>query len=233
MFEKLPKKQENNMKKIVLTFDDACKSHLEIAVPILKKYGFNATFFISLPQVWFDDCPQGFLSHDEIAELHKLGFELGNHTMNHHSLQLLSDDEMRRELSLMNDFLAKRGAAKPVSFAYPGGPYAANAAAIIPEFGLKYARTTEHALWDKNTDLMRIPCFSICDKQEENFRKALDFPEQNENSGAVILYHGVPDIAHAHCSTKLELFEAHMKYLYDNKYQVVSMADFGEMLEKN
>ena len=55
----------------------------------------------------------------------------------------------------------------------------------------------------------------------KNFRKALDFPEQNENSGAVILYHGVPDIAHAHCSTKIELFEAHMKYLYDNGFEII------------
>ena len=30
------------MKTIVLTFDDASKSHLEVAVPVLKKYGFNA-----------------------------------------------------------------------------------------------------------------------------------------------------------------------------------------------
>ena len=31
------------MKTIVLTFDDACRSHLEIVVPILEKYGFGAT----------------------------------------------------------------------------------------------------------------------------------------------------------------------------------------------
>lgn len=218
------------MKTIVLTFDDCCRSHLENAAPLLKKYGFNATFFISLPQVWLDECPEGYLSHAQIAELHKMSFELGNHTMNHHSFLNLEDDEIRTELAKMNDLLKKIGAENIVSFAYPGGPYAPRGAKIIPEFGLKYARTTEHGLWTIDTDLMRIPCFSICNKQEKNFQKALDMLNENENGAAVILYHGVPDLAHEHCNTDFELFEKHMKYLYDNDFNVVSMADYGKTL---
>ena len=220
------------MKTIVLTFDDACKSHLEVAAPLLKKYGFNATFFISLPEVWLDACPEGFLTNNEITELYKLGFELGNHTTHHHSLNTLSDDECRYEIASMNEFFKKIGAPTPVSFAYPGGPYSPNGAKIIPEYSLKYARTTEHALWTKDTDPMRVPCFSICNKQVENFQKAIDMlaENKNENAAAVILYHGVPDIAHEHCTTDIELFERHMKYLYDNGYKVISMAEYGKSL---
>lgn len=32
---------------VVLTFDDSVKSHYTVARPILKEYGFNATFFIT------------------------------------------------------------------------------------------------------------------------------------------------------------------------------------------
>ena len=32
---------------VVLTFDDASKSHYTIARPLLKKYGFGATFFVT------------------------------------------------------------------------------------------------------------------------------------------------------------------------------------------
>ena len=32
---------------VVLTFDDASRSHFTIARPILKQYGFGATFFIT------------------------------------------------------------------------------------------------------------------------------------------------------------------------------------------
>ena len=219
------------MKTIVLTFDDASKSHLEVAVPVLKKYGFNATFFISLPEVWLNECPAGYLSHDEIAELYKMGFELGNHTMHHHVLTALDDDGIRREISMCNDFFRKIGAPEAVSFAYPGGPYAPNGAKIIPESGLKYARTTEHALWTCETDPMRIPCYSVCNKQLANFSEGLELLGDRDDAALVLLYHGVPDIAHAHCSTDAEIFAEHMKYLYDNGYKVISMREYGEMLK--
>jgi peptidoglycan/xylan/chitin deacetylase (PgdA/CDA1 family) len=32
---------------VVLTFDDAVKSHFTVARPVLKRYGFGATFFIT------------------------------------------------------------------------------------------------------------------------------------------------------------------------------------------
>ena len=32
---------------VVLTFDDSVKSHFTVARPVLKRYGFGATFFIT------------------------------------------------------------------------------------------------------------------------------------------------------------------------------------------
>jgi peptidoglycan/xylan/chitin deacetylase (PgdA/CDA1 family) len=31
---------------IVLTFDDACESHFRFVAPLLKQYGFGATFYV-------------------------------------------------------------------------------------------------------------------------------------------------------------------------------------------
>ena len=216
-------------KKVILTFDDACKSHLHTVVPILKHYGFGATFFISIPPRWYQEFPEEFLSGEEIAQIYRHGFEIGNHTMNHPGLQEKSDDQCREELSLLNNFLHQHGIPQPVSFAYPGGPYAANAAAILPEFGLRFARTTEHALWELDkTDPLRIPCFAITDKDADYFYRAMKLLENSgENSAAVILYHGVPDTAHPWCSTSFELFEKQMKFLRDGEYSVMSMAQFG------
>lgn len=217
------------MKNIVLTFDDACKNHLYQAAPLLKKYGFNATFFISRPQNWLSENPDDFMSGEEIAELAEMCYDIGNHTINHPNMQKLSADDCRKEIKNLNDFFASFNITSPVSFAYPGGPYAENAAKILPEFGLKCARTTEHALWNlKTTDPMRVPCFAICDKDKNNFDKALQLLEENpaSDTAAVILYHGVPDIAHPWCSTEFELFAEHMKFLHDNKYNVISMKDF-------
>ena len=219
------------MKTVVLTFDDACRSHLEIAVPILKKYGFGATFFISQPECWFET-PGAHLSKNEIGEFFKEGFELGNHTMNHPDLRLLNEDECRSEVLQMNNIITNAGAPSPVSFAYPGGPYAENTAKFLPDYGIRYARTTERKLWTKDTDPLRIPCFSVCNKQVNCFQDGLNLLGSDEESALVLLYHGVPDVAHAHCTTDPELFAEHMKYLYDNGFRVLSMGDYGASLSE-
>ena len=43
----LPAQQAVPDKLVVLTFDDSSRSHYDVARPILKKYGFSATFFIT------------------------------------------------------------------------------------------------------------------------------------------------------------------------------------------
>ena len=67
-------------KTVVLTFDDAVKSHLTVVAPILAEYGFGATFFVT--HRWMDD-PTRFMTWDNIAQLHRMGFEIGNHSWTH------------------------------------------------------------------------------------------------------------------------------------------------------
>ena len=219
-------------KTIVLTFDDACVSHLRLVMPFLKELGFGATFFISRPAVWFENFPGAFLEGKEIAEICQSGFEIGNHTFNHPDLRGKSADEVLQELRAIDSFLAEYGIPKPVSFAYPGGPYAANAAPVLREYGLCYARTTEHGIWDKNTDLMRIPCYAVCDKDLHFFNDAVAAAENVPEAAAVILYHGVPDEPHPWCSTTIDSFKKQMMYLKENGFRVVSMAEFGKILNQ-
>src|SRR6478609_724017 len=72
-------------KLVVLTFDDASKSHFTVARPLLQKYKFGATFFIT--EGWdFATNKKDYLSWDEIKQLHDDGFEIGNHTRDHMSV---------------------------------------------------------------------------------------------------------------------------------------------------
>src|SRR5947207_7594546 len=69
-------------KLVVLTFDDASRSHYTIARPLLLKHHFGATFFIT--EGWdFATNKTDYMSWDQIAQLHKDGFEIGNHTRDH------------------------------------------------------------------------------------------------------------------------------------------------------
>ena len=64
-------------KLVVLTFDDAARSHYEVARPLLKAKGFGATFFIS--EGWdFATNKKDYMTWQQIRALHDDGFEIGN-----------------------------------------------------------------------------------------------------------------------------------------------------------
>ena len=67
---------------MVLTFDDSKASHYTVVRPLLKKYGFGATFFIT-EGFTFRTNKEDYLTWEQIAELHRDGFEIGNHTRDH------------------------------------------------------------------------------------------------------------------------------------------------------
>src|SRR6185312_6468868 len=69
-------------KLVVLTFDDSAKSHYTVARPLLLKYKFGATFFIT-EGFDFPTNKKDYMTWEEIAQLHKDGFEIGNHTRDH------------------------------------------------------------------------------------------------------------------------------------------------------
>src|SRR5713101_2858754 len=62
-------------KVVVLTFDDSVASHYTVVRPILKRYGFGATFFIS-EGFGFLTNKQDYMTWAQIAELHRDGFEI-------------------------------------------------------------------------------------------------------------------------------------------------------------
>src|SRR5882672_9828949 len=65
---------------VVLTLDDAVKSHHTFAAPLLKELGFGATFFITHS---FMADTANFMTWREVGELHRMGFEIGNHSWTH------------------------------------------------------------------------------------------------------------------------------------------------------
>src|SRR5262245_31163481 len=69
-------------KLVVLTFDDSVASHHSVVRPILKRFGFGATFFIT-EGFSFRTNKQDYMTWAQIRELHEDGFEIGNHTRDH------------------------------------------------------------------------------------------------------------------------------------------------------
>src|SRR5436190_10578775 len=84
-------------KLVVLTFDDAVKSHHAVVRPILKKYGFGATFFVT-EGFDFPTNKTDYMTWEEIAELHADGFEIGNHTRDHLGVKASNVDQLPEQV---------------------------------------------------------------------------------------------------------------------------------------
>ena len=108
-------------KLVVLTFDDAVKSHRTFVAPFLKELGFGATFFVT--HCWMEDA-EYFMSWRDIGELHEMGFEIGNHSWTHADFSVPRNAaRLAGELALVENELKKVNVPKPVSFAYSGNSF--------------------------------------------------------------------------------------------------------------
>lgn len=89
-----PKVTTNNVKAIILTFDDGDITNYKYAYPILKDKGFTAYFFIIVSKVGAG----GYMNWEQIRELRDSGMIIGSHGMTHRILTELSDKEIDYEL---------------------------------------------------------------------------------------------------------------------------------------
>lgn len=82
--------------EIMITFDDGLIGNYEHAFPILRKYGFTATIFLTVDWV---AATEQFLTWDHLGEMSQNGIMIQSHTLTHPALGSLSEDKLRFELS--------------------------------------------------------------------------------------------------------------------------------------
>jgi peptidoglycan/xylan/chitin deacetylase (PgdA/CDA1 family) len=90
LFDFLEFKSQIPKKSVVITIDDGWRSAYDIALPILKEYGYPATFFV------YTDLIVGShktLSWELVKELAKNGIDVQGHTKTHRDLTLVDKKE--------------------------------------------------------------------------------------------------------------------------------------------
>jgi peptidoglycan/xylan/chitin deacetylase (PgdA/CDA1 family) len=208
-------------KIVVLTFDDASQSHYSYVAPLLKKYGFGATFYVCEYPPDFSDTVN-YMSWYDIKQLSDMGFEIGNHTWHHSRVDHLSNDSLKSELLFIERKCDTMKIPKPTSMAYPGYVADATKIPVINKLGYTTARVAGNRAYDPVYDgPYYIPSFILDIHNEQEIIDA--FAKAKEGHIVIITVHGVPDLAHDALSTSPAVFESCMKYLYDNHYTVVSM----------
>jgi peptidoglycan/xylan/chitin deacetylase (PgdA/CDA1 family) len=104
---------------VCLTFDDGCETDLIAAAPILREFGFNATFYLT---AGFLGTP-GYLDANQVRQLDAQGFQIGCHSMTHPYLSDLPEGELKREI-VDAKLQIERLVGHPIEhFSCPGGRY--------------------------------------------------------------------------------------------------------------
>jgi peptidoglycan/xylan/chitin deacetylase (PgdA/CDA1 family) len=124
---------------MAITFDDGYDNHVTEALPILRRHGFPATFYIITGMIG----KAGYATWDQLRELRDSGMEIGAHTINHAALTALPSTEARTEIVGSKATLESRLGITITSFSYPSGEYNEVVAALVREAGYTNAVTTK------------------------------------------------------------------------------------------
>ena len=231
-------------KLVVLTFDDAVKSHRTFVAPLLKELGFGATFFVT--HKWMDD-HTNFMTWEEIAEIHQMGFEIGNHSWTHADFSMPKHAaRLAAELFLVDRALdqTKPKVPRPASFAYCGNTFGPEAVQRLTELGYKFARRGQQpeaangrleigAAYDpKRHHPLLIPTTGDANTNWtlEHFKSVV---ARATNGQIVVLqFHGVPDVAHPWVHTPPERFREYMAYLKTNEFRCIPVRDLEAYVDR-
>jgi peptidoglycan/xylan/chitin deacetylase (PgdA/CDA1 family) len=138
------------MKLITTSWDDGYIGDMRIA-ELLDKYNLQGTFYIPATN---DE--HKVMSENDIVALSKK-FEIGGHTMNHTTINKVSNELFSTEILGCYEWLTNLTGKQPVSFCFPRGVY--NRAAIDYTFnsGFKIIRSTELLNPSLNEDSLLTP----------------------------------------------------------------------------
>lgn len=227
--------EPSNERCVILTFDDAVKSHVKFVAPFLKDLGFRATFFVS--HFWMPDTAH-FMTWEDIAEIHRMGFEIGNHTWTHAVFaEPRNAARLDGELALVDYELSRVGVPKPVSFAWPGNWFGPEALAVLEKREFRFARrglspeqpygklNVGAAYEPKRHDRLFIPTTGDAypDWTFEHFTKVI--AEARPGRYVVLQFHGVPDEAHHWVHTPPEMFRRYMEHLAKEGFRTMALRD--------
>jgi peptidoglycan/xylan/chitin deacetylase (PgdA/CDA1 family) len=214
---------------IVLTYDDAINSQLDIAIPQLDSAHLTATFFLT-----------GSINNQNVPKWRTAsakGYELANHTLYHpclstaYKMNPASYSEnytvysILREIGMMNNFLFALDSKTTRTYAYPCTETTVGGASYVDSLRksglIKYARIggNENAVITdfKHLDPLLVPAWGV--PGNNTGAELIAFVKKVQQSGGmgVFMFHGVGgDYITTPAAAHKELLE----YLQKNKDEI-------------
>lgn len=162
----LPGQAELPLRPVVLTFDDGFADFHQTALPLLARYGFTATVFVTTG--WIADAgpalrprPARMLSWQQVLEVSAAGVEIGAHSHTHRELDQLRDGQLARELRDSKSQLEDRlGGAVP-ALAYPFGYSSSRVRQAARAAGYAHACVVSNMTASPGSDPFMLPRLTV------------------------------------------------------------------------
>lgn len=136
---------------ILLTFDDGYLDNYSAAWPILRQYGYTATFFIITNSVG-----PGMMNWDQLNDLTSQRNSIGGHTVHHYDLTTLSTKQQKDELFLSKKELENHLGISVQALCFPSGRYNKTTLELMPTLGYRLGFTTKTGKVHLGDDLLTL-----------------------------------------------------------------------------
>lgn len=151
---------------VVLTFDDGFADFHHTALPLLTKYGFTATLFMTTG--WIRDAqfragsaPGPMLCWSQLSEAAAAGIEIAAHSHQHPQLDQLGGRALHRELGTSKSILEDRLDAAVPGLAYPFGYSNAGVRGMARDLGYRYGYVVANRLIGADPDPYALPRLTV------------------------------------------------------------------------
>lgn len=154
-------------KPIVLTFDDGYADFHSHALPMLDRYQFPATVFLT--SGWVADAGDDaagrplddMLTWSQAREAAQTGIEIGGHSHSHPQLDQLRTDELRQELRKNKALLEDMIGTPVATMAYPYGYSSARVRREVRKAGYFAACAVNNSIAADRHDMLAIPRLTV------------------------------------------------------------------------
>ncbi|MFD6250146.1 polysaccharide deacetylase family protein [Streptomyces roseolus] len=135
---------------VLVTFDDGYEGVHRYALPVLARYSFPSTVFVTSGWLPGRHATGGaldtMLSWSQVRELADAGTEIGGHSHSHPQLDQLDARRLRFEALRCRELIGEELGTAPDSFAYPYGYSSRRVRAAVREAGFAQALAVGNAL---------------------------------------------------------------------------------------
>ena len=220
-----------DVKLVCLFFDDCWQNQYDMALPILLKYDFKATFGVITGSIGTGHDLYEYMDGSELRELAEYDMDIGCHTRTHPDLTADITD-MREEIIGSKKHLEKLG-FEVRTFIYPYFTWNDDVLNYVKEAGYVCARSGGH-IQREPYDLKAIDpearyhvgSTPITNQSLDEFKKIV--AKASRYAVVSLCYHFISDIGPSEASTPVQNFCEQMHYLKEAGFTVVLLPDLIE-----